>query len=164
MMTTCDSVAERIALGEPLAELAEHAASCARCQRIIDLPGKLGATRHDVDPGLGFAARMTVGAQSRIVARRRRRVATGLAASVAAGALAVFVFTRTTDHRPEPVLTATDTTNPTPEPVVAPTSDADLAALINLSDVDRSSRLSADWSEINKPLRPYRKLLQGVAP
>lgn len=163
MMTTCDSVAERIALGEGLGELAEHAASCERCQRIIDLPSKLGATRHEVDPGLGFAARMTVGAQSRIAARRRRRVATGLAATVAAGALAVFAFTRTVDRTPEPVV-GTDTTSPTPDPVVAPTSDADLAALINLSDVERSSRLSADWLEIKKPLRPYRKLLQGVAP
>jgi hypothetical protein len=163
MMTTCDSVAERIALGDALGELAEHAASCERCQRIIELPGKLGATRHEVDPGLGFAARMTVGAQSRIAARRRRRVATGLAATVAAGALVVFAFTRTVDRTPDPVV-GTDTTTQAPEPVVAPTSDADLAALINLSDVDRSSRLSADWSDIKKPLRPYRKLLQGVAP
>jgi hypothetical protein len=162
MMTTCESVAERVALGEALGELAEHAASCERCQRLIDLPGKLGATRHEVDPGLGFAARMTVGAQHRIAARRRRRVATGLAATVAAGALAVFVFTRTPDR--EPTYVSTDTTNPTPDPVVEPTSDADLAALINLADVDRSSRLSADWSEIEKPMRPYRKLLQGVTP
>ncbi len=163
MMTTCDSVAERIALGDALGELAEHAASCERCQRIIELPSKLGATRHEVDPGLGFAARMTVGAQSRISARRRRRVATGLAATVAAGALVVFAFTRTADRTPDPVV-GTDTTTQAPDPVVAPTSDADLAALIHLSDVDRSSRLSADWSDIKKPLRPYRKLLQGVAP
>jgi len=162
-MATCESVAERIALGETLGELAEHAASCERCQRIIDLPAKLGATRHEVDPGLGFAARMTVGAQSRIAARRRNRVAAGLAASVAAGAFVVFALTRTADRTPEPVV-GTDTTNPTPDPVVEPTSDADLAALINLSDVDRSSRLSANWSNIKKPLRPYRKLLQGVAP
>ena len=162
MMTTCESVAERVALGEALRELADHAASCERCQRLIDLRGKLGATRHEVDPGLGFAARMTVGAQHRIAARRRRRVATGLAATVAAGALAVFVFTRTPDR--EPNHDSTDITNPTPDQVVAPTSDADLAALINLADVDRSSRLSADWSEIEKPMRPYRKLLQGVTP
>lgn len=163
MMSTCDSVAERVALGDALGELAEHAASCERCQRIIVLPGKLGATRHEVDPGLGFAARMTVGAQSLIAARRRRRIVTGLAATVAASAFVVFALTRTVDRTPDPVV-GTDTTNPTPDPVVAPTSDADLAALINLSDTDRSSRLSADWSDIKKPLRPYRKLLQGVAP
>jgi hypothetical protein len=162
MMTSCDAVAERVALGEVLAELAEHAASCERCQRVIDLPGRLGATRHEVDPGLGFAARMTVGAQHRIAARRRRRVAAGLAVSVAAGALAVFVFTRTPEPRPTHV--STDTVQPAPDPVVQPTSDDDLAALIHLADVDRSSRLSASWSEIEKPLRPYRNLLQGVTP
>lgn len=164
MMTVCDSVAERIALGEPLGELAEHAAGCERCQGVIDLPAKLGATRHEVDPGLGFAARMTVGAQHRIAVRRRRRVATGLAASVAAGALAVFMFTRTPTTPSETTLVSTDTTQPTPAPSSEPTAAEDLAALIHLSDVDRSSRLSADWSTIQKPLRPYRKLLQGVKP
>ena len=164
MMIPCDAVAERVALGEALGELAEHAGSCERCRRLVDLAGKLGATRHEVDPGLGFAARMTVGAQYRIVARRRRRVATGLAAAVAAGALAVFVFTRSPDPERASTEVATDTTQPTPDPVVEPTSDDELAALIHLADVDRSSRLSADWSEIEKPLRPYRKLLQGVTP
>ncbi|MBA3457711.1 MAG: hypothetical protein H0T42_31805 [Deltaproteobacteria bacterium] len=164
MMTTCDSVAERVALGEPLGELAEHAASCDRCRGVVALPAKLGATRHDIDPGLGFAARMTVGAQNRIAVRHRRRVATGLAASVAAGALAVFLFTRTSGHAPAPTPVATDTTQRPPDPVVEPTTDEDLAALIKLADVDRSSRLAADWSQIEKPLRPYRKLLQGVRP
>lgn len=164
MMTVCEALAERVALGEPLGELAEHAATCERCRGVIDLPAKLGATRHEVDPGLGFAARMTVGAQHRIAARRRRRVATGLAATVAASALAVFVFTRAPETRPENTLVSTDTTQPTPDPIVAPTAEADLAALIHLSDVDRSSRLSADWSTIEKPLRPYRGLLQGVRP
>ncbi len=164
MMTTCDSVAERTALGDPLGELAEHAASCERCQGVLELPAKLGATRHEVDPGLGFAARMTVGAQHRLVARRRRRVATGLAATVAVGALAVFVFTRTPETPADEPLVSTDTTQPTPDPIVAPTTDEDLAALIHLSDVGRSSRLSADWGSIKKPLRPYRNLLQGVTP
>ena len=164
MEIPCDAVAERVALGETLGELAEHAGSCERCRRRVDLPGKLGATPHEIDPGLGFAARMTVGAQHRIVARRRRRVTAGLAAAVAAGALAVFVFTRTPDPERAPTEVATDTTQPAPEPVVEPTPDDELAALIHLADVDRSSRLSADWSEIEKPLRPYRKLLQGVTP
>jgi len=164
MKIPCDAVAERVALGEALGELAAHAESCERCRRVVDLPGKLGATRHEIDPGLGFAARMTVGAQHRIVARRRRRVTAGLAAAVAAGALAVFVFTRTPDPERAPTEVATDTTQPAPEPVVEPTPDDELAALIHLADVDRSSRLSADWSEIEKPLRPYRKLLQGVTP
>jgi hypothetical protein len=162
MMSTCDAVAERVALAEPLNELAEHVASCERCQRVVELPGKLVATRHPIDPGLGFSARMTVGAQHRIVARRRQRVAVGLAATVAAGVIGVFLVTRSPVETTSTV--ATDT-RPTPtQPVVEPTSDDDLKALINLADVDRSSRLSARWSHIEKPLSPYRKLLQGVTP
>ena len=46
MNATCDAVAERVALGEPLGELREHVATCARCQRLVALPGQLGATRH----------------------------------------------------------------------------------------------------------------------
>jgi hypothetical protein len=160
--TTCDAVAERIALGDALGELAEHAASCERCKRLVELPGSLGATRHDVDPGLGFSARMTVGAQHRISVRRRRRVAAGLAATVAAGVIGVFLFTRSPEG---PTSTVATETRPNPtEPIVAPTSDDDLRALINLADVDRSSRLSARWAHIEKPLSPYRKLLQGVRP
>ena len=67
MMSPCDLVSERIALGEPLAELDEHVSSCTRCQRLVAMPAQLGATRHSVDPGLGFSARMTVGAQHRLV-------------------------------------------------------------------------------------------------
>ena len=55
MTSQCDSVAERIALGEPLDDLATHVASCTRCQRVVEMPGRLGATRHAIDPGLGFA-------------------------------------------------------------------------------------------------------------
>lgn len=163
MMSTqsCDAVAERVALGEPIGELAEHVATCARCQRTVDMPAKLGATHHEVDPGLGFAARMTVGAQHRLAVRRRNRIAGGLAATVAAGALAVFVMTRPPAKVDPPTIAADP--NPTKdEPVTEPASDEDLAALINLADVDRSSRLSARWSHINKPLSPYRKLLQGL--
>ncbi|MDX2088774.1 MAG: hypothetical protein SFX73_13035 [Kofleriaceae bacterium] len=159
----CDQVTERVALGEALGELAAHAQSCARCQRVVAMPGKLGATRHDVDPGLGFAARMTVGAQERLDVRRRRRIVGGVAATVAAGALAVLFVTRPADPTPA-VQPAIDTTqHHQPEPVIDPANDADLKALVNLADVERSSRLSADWRQIKKPLVPYRKLFKQVA-
>jgi hypothetical protein len=163
MNPQCDQVAERVALGEALGELAQHAQTCARCQRVVDMPGKLGATRHEVDPGLGFAARMTVGAQQRLSVRRRRRIVAGAAASVAAGALAVLFVTRPAD--PTPALQpAIDTTHhQQPEPVVDPANDADVKALVNLADLERSSRLSADWQSIKKPLVPYRKLFKQVA-
>ena len=166
MTITCEALAERVALGEPLGELAAHVETCARCRRLVELPAQLGATRHEVDPGLGFTARMTVGAQHRIVVRRRRRIAGGLAATVVAGALAVFVMTRPAAAPPPPTIAAD--TQPTRDPVVE-ASAADLEALLDLADLDRSSRLGADWAHINQPLAPYRRLLQlqpdqGVTP
>jgi hypothetical protein len=155
----CDSVAERVALGEPLAEHEEHAARCERCKLVVEMPGKLGATKHEIDPGLGFAARMTVGAQQRITQRRRRRVAAVLGTTVAAGLVAVFFVTRTpaieTNNR-------VSTEMPVVDPKLEPATDAELKALVDLADVERSAHLSANWRQIKKPLSPYRKLLQGV--
>ena len=160
MMSTCDTVAERIALGEPLAELDEHVSSCARCQRIVAMPGQLGATRHSVDPGLGFSARMTVGAQHRLVVRRRRRIAAGLAATVAAGMFGVFAITR----QPEVEQVAQQPAVAENLPVVETTTldDGEVAFLVNVADTKRSSRHSAHWARIQRPLAPYKQLIEGV--
>jgi len=162
MKAVCDSVVERIALGEELGELVGHVATCTRCRRLVDMPGKLGAARHPVDPGLGFSARMTVGAQQRIVIRRRRRVAAGLAATVAAGVLGVFVVTRspTADEPQKRAALELPKIEQDETPVAA--DESDLAALVRLADTDRSSRLSAPWRRIKKPLAPYMKLVKGV--
>jgi hypothetical protein len=156
----CDTVAERVALGEPFAEHEEHAARCERCKLVVDMPGKLGATRQDIDPGMGFAARMTVGAQHRITQRRRRRVAAALGGTVAAGLVAVFFVTRT--PAPEPTNNHVSIELPVEDPTLEPATDAELKALVDLADVERSAHLSANWRQIKKPLSPYRKLLQGV--
>ena len=164
----CDQVAERLALGEPLGDLSEHVAGCASCQGLVTVSGQLAATRHAVDPGLGFSARMTVGAQHRLGVRRRRRLAAGLAVSVATGMFGVFLVA----HHPA----APDVQKPvvqklSPEPDRSPepsrlesASDDDLAALAQLADVDSASRLSADWGLIEEPLAPYKKLVKGDAP
>ncbi len=158
---TCETVAERVALGDSLGELAGHVTTCERCKLVVDMPGKLGATKHEVDPGLGFAARMTIGARHRIATRRRRRVAAALGSTVAAGLLGVFFLTRT-----PATTTSTETTASTETQVVDPTlepaTEDELKALVDLADVERSARLSANWRQIKKPLSPYRKLLQGV--
>ncbi len=167
-LSTCDQVAERLALGEPLDELSEHAATCAGCQGLLAVSSQLGAARHAVDPGLGFSARMTVGAQHRLVVRRRRRLAAGLAATVASGALGVLLVAHAPAESPRVVTTQpapTPTTHqdvPEPEPPSA--TDDDLAALVQLADVDHASHLSADWKTIKKPLAAYKKLLEGVEP
>jgi len=171
-LSLCDQVTERVALGDSLGELAEHAAACPSCQRLalvskqLGQLGRVGTMHHEVDPGLGFSARMTIGAQHRIGVRRRRKLAAGLAATVATGAFGVFLVTRTPGVTPMPT--------PAPPPsMIGPerkddpppaASDADLATLVELADVDRSSRISAKWARIKKPLAPYKKLLKGVTP
>lgn len=158
-MTPCEIVAERFALGEPLGEHAEHARSCERCHELSVVADKLVATHHAIDPGLGFSARMTVGAQNRIAVRRRRRIATTVGVSAAAAAAFVFVVTRPTER-------ATDNTHVAISPIKAeadpptPVDDADLAFLA--SDPEAAARTTADWNHITKPLRPYKKLLQGI--
>ena len=194
MMTpTCDAVAERIALGEVLGELTEHVSTCERCQRVVELPARLGATRTPIDPGLGFAARMTAGAQHRVAVRRRRRVAVGIASSLAATVAVVVLVTRAgdVDHvdqraaaqprtiaeiletalQPAPPLPIEPSLTPAPHPDdPAPptqTANADLAALALYSDVKRVRRLGAHWTKIERPLAPYRHLvssLKGVTP
>ena len=159
MSNPCEVVAERVALGEPLGDAAEHAAQCVRCRRLAALPAELGAMRQEADPGLGFAARMTAGAQQRIIVRRRRRVATAAIAAAAAASLLTFALTR------DPAQTS-----PSQQPAVQlkqPAEDAvdetdDLRALIQLADTDRAGRASADWDAIEKPLKPYRSLVQNA--
>ena len=170
-MTTCDTVAERIALGEPLGDLAEHAASCARCRGLVALPAELGALRHESDPGLGFTARLTSGAQHRLAVRRRRRVALGLAGAVAAAVLAVFMFARQPDEGPVAITLPqlpqpAAITSHTPDPWKDPAPDAidpDARALLHMAHAARAHH-RAHWSRIEKPLAPYRELLEGVSP
>ena len=161
MTSQCDAVAERLALGESLDPLAEHIASCAGCTRLVGMPRRIGAARREIDPGLGFSARMTVGAQHRIAVRRRRRVAAGLAASVAAGALGVLAFTREPD-RPAPAAVAVPE-RPSEEPMPAPAEADDLGVLVNLADTERSLRVSANWKDLEAPLGAYRKLVEEAA-
>lgn len=167
-LSVCDQVAERVALGEPFGDLAEHVEGCASCKDLIAMSSKLGATRHAVDPGLGFSARMTVGAQHRIAARRRQRLAIGLAATVVSGAFGVFVVTRTPPSSTPPVreqaLELPRTPDPwddanKPEPAEAD-EDSDLAMLVDYSDVERSARVSANWKHITRPLAAYKRLVK----
>jgi hypothetical protein len=163
-LSLCDQVAERIALGESLAELSDHAQTCSSCSPLVAMRGRLGASHHAVDPGLGFSARMTVGAQHLIAVRRRRRVAAGLAASVASGAFAVFLVTRPPNEpavQPEVAAVPPMHEPSPPEEPATPTTDEDLAALVQMADVHRASRLSARWGHIKKPLRPYKQLIEG---
>jgi hypothetical protein len=170
-MSICDRVAERIALGEPLGDAGDHAATCERCRRLVALPVELGATHRAVDPGLGFSARMTAGARHRIVVRRRRRVAAVAAAAVAATSLGVLAFTREPDRQPvasnppshDTPATATQDDPWNRDHPDEGDADDDVRALVHLANTDRSSKLFANWGRITRPLAPYRTLLRGVS-
>lgn len=167
MMSSCDYVAERVALGEPLEELAPHVAECERCQTLVAMPEKLGATRRQVDPGLGFAARMTIGAQHKITVRRRQRLAASLAGTTAIAAVGVFVLTRTPEPepaRPAAVIDVPSTESNDPTQPAAALAESEAITLVRLADTSRSRRLSAHWARIQRPLAPYRKLVKGVTP
>lgn len=95
MMAPCDVVAERLALDEPLAELTQHADDCPRCQGLLAVQRSLsGARRNDATPAHGFAARMTVQANQRLVVRHRRRVAGYAMLSAALATAVTFVVMR----------------------------------------------------------------------
>ena len=161
--TTCDTVAELIALGEPLGEHATHAATCERCKAIIALPVELAATHRTIDPGLGFSARMTAGAQHKLGVRRRRRIASGVALATAAATFGVVLLTRHPDDiaPPAPATAEKIEKDPTPDPGEVA---ADTRMLLRLADTDRSSHLAAGWGRITRPLRPYRTVLKGLLP
>ena len=172
MKSPCEQVVERIALGEPLGDLAEHAASCASCRRLAALPMELGVTRRDADPGLGFSARMTAGAQQRIGVRHRRRIAGSLAAAALVTVLGVVAMTRESpvpvaqapSHQPTPATETPhkDPKDPWKDPSHQNAPDEDVKALLRMANVESSSHFSARWKRIERPLAPYRALVKGL--
>ena len=171
---TCDTVAERIAIGEPLGDLADHAASCVRCRRLAALPVELATLKRDADPGMGFSSRVTAAAQHRLVVRRRRRIAAGAGLGVAAAAAIMLVVT----HQPEqetgfafkpPVLkqdrpAMQPDKDPNHDPWKPHELDNDVRTLVRMANVERHSHLSANWGHIEKSLAPYRAVLKGTEP
>jgi hypothetical protein len=180
MKTICDQVAERVALGEELGDVAEHAAECPHCKRLIALPVELGMTAREADPGMGFSARMTAGAQHRIAIRRRRRYAASGGVAVALAAAVAMLLIRQPAERPiayvppevlkqvldqlpaiQPPITHKDDPWKTHDP---DSVDDDVRALVHLAKVDRNRHLSAHWGRIEKSLAPYRAVLKGSEP
>lgn len=172
-LSTCETVAERVALGEPLGELATHATECARCRALVALPVELGAaSRREVEPGAGFSSRIAAGAQRRIGQRRRRRavLASAAIAVTAAASLAVIVrgpnATRQDDAVDDsaPSVTAPAALAIQAQPVSTGNDDSDARTLLHFAHYERASHASAHWARISKPLAPYRQLVAGVHP
>jgi anti-sigma-K factor RskA len=166
MTTPCDAVTEAVVLGEGLEAHAAHVETCEMCRATIATAAQLSATSSARDPALGFAARMTVGAQNRFDTRRRRRIVGGIGGAVAAAALGVFVVTRApaNEQASQPAVMAVDHHGEQKDPpaVDDPAADAAaLATLVRLSDTDHNRHLSARWGKIERPLAPYRAVLKG---
>lgn len=139
MMSPCDDVAERLALDEPLAELTQHADDCPRCQGLLAAQRTLSGQRRDATPVHGFASRMTVAANQRLVVRHRRRVAGYATLSAAAAALLTFFLVREPARPAQPPVAATtlksdsqptaeDPANLPDDPWQSDADDADKAA------------------------------------
>ena len=110
------------------------------------------------------------GAQQRIVVRRRRRITVAGIAATAATAMMAIALTRHPDA-PAPTVAqpATDTqkkNDPWEDKGPTPSADADddVRALVRLADTYRALRSHANWGAIEKPLKPYSKLVKGVTP
>lgn len=121
MMSPCDVVAERLALDEPLAELSQHADDCPRCQGLLAAQRTLSGQRLDSAPAHGFASRMTVAANQRLVVRHRRRVAGYASLSAAAAALLTFFLVREPARPASSEVAATQLKSDSP---TAPTAEA----------------------------------------
>jgi hypothetical protein len=164
----CEIVAERVAVGDPLGEVADHAASCARCRALTALPVELGASRRDIEPGAGFSARVTAGAQRRLGQRQRRRVALASTAIAFTAAASVALVVRGPSAPQDEPMDESSTTAPAARPLpaqpIAVNQDDDARALLRFAHYEHASRASARWSHITKPLAPYRQLVAGVHP
>ena len=170
MSDPCDDVVERLALGEPLGDATAHAARCPRCTAVVALPVEL-ARAGRADPGVGFSARVVVGAQRRLVARKRRRMGTSAFVAVVAVALGVFAATRpssTPDAAEEVSRPATHrppiTATPASDSVAEPVKPDEVRQLVHLARVDRARHVSAHWARIESSLAPYRALVKGAMP
>lgn len=176
MNPMCNLVAERVALGEPLGDTSDHATTCERCRRTLALPGALAMTARAADPGMGFASRVTAGAQHRRIVRRRQRVA-ALGVVVAGGVAAILLlFVRPTTgsdsvaYLPAAMVARLPSIRPITAksdpwmPRIAPAVDADVRSLVRFADTNRSLHLGARWDRLEQALTPYGAVLRGTEP
>lgn len=173
MSTVCEQFAEAVVTGDAVESFGSHVAECERCQqtkRAALALQQTAAAAHD--PGLGFTARITVGAQQRVVQRRRNRyIMTGAGGLAAAAALTALVISQ---RAPAPPVAQPATTAPTPtqpEPPAPAPKDAlaiedrdNLRALVRwqaTADAWQQDRLptAARWRHTIKPVAAYQTIV-----
>jgi hypothetical protein len=165
MKAVCDTVAERVAAGEPLStEEADHVGRCVDCAHLTEVPRLLAAVAREPVPAAGFAVRMQVGARQRMAARKRGRIAMTAAAAAAVMVAGTIAVTRPGASRIDPNATTNqqDPIEHDPTPIVeraATNTEKLVLDLVRVSDVDSVLEGDAPWDEITRPLDPYRTLL-----
>ncbi len=182
MKNLCEQFADAVVTGEATNHFTVHVNTCARCQGLARTAAALDAATGtgqlraaNAEPGLGFTARMTVGAQHRVAQRRRHRYmltgAGGLAAAAAVTALLISQRAAVTPVQPAanvPSLTPLEPTQPAP--VIAPgPAEADedrdnLRALVRwqaTADAWQQDQLptAMNWRGTIKPVAAYQIVL-----
>ena len=154
-MTRCSLVAGAVASGEPLSDAErEHVKGCPDCAALVALPSALARSTHGVEPGVGFSARMQVGARAKIQTRRRRRTAVSVVGALAA-AVVIFFGVQRFQRAERAELAAL----PASQQSVPPEESERARAHLELTRFDRAMTPAGDWRGIEAPLRPYRAVL-----
>lgn len=154
-MTRCSLVAGAVATGAPLTDAErEHLNGCPDCAALVAMPSALARSARGVEPGVGFSARMQVGARQRITRRHRRRVTVSVLGALAAAVVIFFGVQRATR-----VERANLALQPLGAQTTTPVESARIRDLLDNARFDRAMAPAADWRAIEKPLRPYRAVL-----
>ncbi len=182
MKTTCEQFADAVISDDDTASFTEHVATCERCQGLAQTAAGLGAASGpgqlraaNAEPRMGFSARIAVGAQHRVVQRRRNRFIMtgtgGLAAAAAVTALLISQRHAGTPVQPAANVPTLEQPEPTqPDPVVDPApavADEDrdnLRALVRwqaTADAWQQDRLPStlNWRGTIKPVAAYQTVL-----
>lgn len=156
-MTRCSLVAGAVASGEPLTDAErEHLKDCPDCTALVAMSSALARTARGVEPGVGFSARMQVGARARITSRRRRRVTLTVLGTLAAMVVLFFGGQRLQSRERADQQLAAGIQAPT-----QPREDSARARKnpLDLARFDRAMAPAGDWRRIEQPLRSYRAIL-----
>jgi|GEM_PF-6914660 len=167
MKKACRDIIDHLAEGDPLdADHQTHLSVCPTCARTMETRDLIRATterRNRVPPRPGFASRAAAGALRR-AARRRRWGGIGLiGATVAAGAATVAFFSvHPKDMKlKRPHVVATAAADTAKEPAPAPNLSG-VDELLDLSDIDGTMSLEADWSWLEEPVAQERLLAEHL--
>lgn len=148
-MTRCNLVAGAVASGEPLTDAErEHLKGCPDCAALVALPSALARSSRGAEPGLGFSARMQVGARARIATRRRRRVTASLLGTVAAAAVIFFGVQRLQRDPHAAVASRPAASNRT----ASPEESARARAFLERTRFDRAMKPAGPWREVEADL------------